>query len=77
MIGVYIPHSMIIEGNYILHLREDVFSWLLEHVGDGARNGGFAPGCSWLWSYKTDQPLWAVVVFSDPEAAMLFKLTFG
>jgi len=56
-----------------LHLREDVLSWLIEHVGP--KNTMREIG---MW--RNDIPLLVTdtnFYFKDPNKALLFKLTWG
>lgn len=58
-------------------LSWDVMDWLEANVGEGSRSGGFVEGCDWLWCWNGANFQQAMVVFTDAQKALLFKLTWG
>lgn len=60
-----------------IQLSNNVFEWLETNVGKGSRAGGYIDGCSWLWCWSGDHFQQAMVVFTDAQKALLFKLTWG
>jgi hypothetical protein len=82
---VELPLNLIIENSSpyqcVWLLVDEVYCWLLEHVGPGSRSGGWSGDQAWQWNYRysgrLQGPADNLIAFSDPKDAMLFKLTWA
>jgi hypothetical protein len=82
VIGVEITNRRIMYDGHTYSngwwLRDEVSEWLWANVGSGSSCGGHRDGDVWWWTYVWDEkPTQNAIVFTDPNAALLFKLTWG